>query len=185
MTDASNAETSTPVDPVSQPTEYQALLLSFVEGRDVAEAYQALPARIEQVVAGAGDRLRDRPDDGEWSVLEVLGHIVDAELMCAARLRWILAHDEPPLPGYDQELWVARQRYNDGDPALLLSLLRAFNPLNIALWRTTPPEDRARVGIHAERGPESFDLTFRLLAGHGLLHLDQMERTLAMLQARS
>jgi hypothetical protein len=48
---------------------------------------------------------------------------------------------------------------------------------------TTSPdpvdEPRARIGIHPERGPESFALTFMLLAGHDRFHLAQAERALA------
>ena len=65
----------------------------------------------------------------------------------------------------------------------MLALLRALRRSNLDLWARTPPQDRARVGHHAERGPESFELMFRLLAGHDLLHLGQMRRTLD--QARS
>ena len=43
-------------------------------------------------------------------------------------------------------------------------------------------EDRARYGVHAERGPESYELTFRLIAGHDRFHLAQAGRTLAALR---
>ncbi|HJP65268.1 MAG TPA: DinB family protein [Actinomycetota bacterium] len=173
------------IDPVQQPTEYQALLLAQVGDRDPADVYGGLPVRVRAVVAGAGDRLRVRPAEGEWSAVEVIGHIVDAELMVAGRLRWILAQDEPALLGYDQDQWVAGQRHADADPEVLLAVMDALNPLNLGLWEGTSPEQRARVGIHAERGPESFDLTFRMLAGHGLLHLEQMEHTLAAVSGSS
>jgi hypothetical protein len=32
--------------------------------------------------------------------------------------------------------------------------------------------------MHAERGPESVDMMFRMLAGHDRFHLEQMARTL-------
>jgi hypothetical protein len=35
------------------------------------------------------------------------------------------------------------------------------------------------VGIHRERGPESYGLIVQLAAGHDRLHLDQAERALA------
>jgi hypothetical protein len=35
--------------------------------------------------------------------------------------------------------------------------------------------------MHSERGPESFDLTFNLAAGHDRFHLDQARRALAAL----
>ena len=165
-------------DPVQNPTEYQVMVLSFLDGVDLVEAYRTLPDRIEAILSEAGDRLRVRPAEGEWSALEVLGHIVDGEVASAARLRWVLAQDEPPLPGYDQELWVERLRHNEADPAEQLALLRILRRSNLALWSAASEQDRARVGMHAERGAESFELIFRLAVGHGLLHLDQMRQTL-------
>jgi len=49
---------------------------------------------------------------------------------------------------------------------------------NVALWSSASDEDRARVGMHAERGPESFDLSFRMIAGHDRFHLAQARRSL-------
>ncbi len=49
---------------------------------------------------------------------------------------------------------------------------------NVALWKRTPPEHRARVGMHAERGPESYDLAFKMIAGHDRFHLAQAQRAL-------
>jgi DinB superfamily len=171
------------IDPVEQPKEYQQMVLSYLEGRDVVQTYRQTPDQMEAIVADAGDRLRERPAEGEWSVLEVLGHIVDGEVASGARMRWVLAEDEPPLPGYDQERWVERLRHNEDDPAELLQLLRVLRRSNLLLWERASPEERGRVGIHAERGPESFDLLFQLAAGHGLLHLEQMEQTAAAVNA--
>jgi hypothetical protein len=172
-------------DPVQKPNEYQALLLSVLGDRDPGDVYEQLDAQTAAMVAEAGDRLRTRPTEGEWSVLQLLGHLTDAELMVGSRLRSILGQDQPPLPGYDQDTWVERQRHNDADPADLLALLAALRAANLRLWLGASDQDRARLGIHAERGPESFDLTFRLGAGHGLLHLDQMHRTLETIAATS
>jgi hypothetical protein len=101
----------------------------------------------------------------------------------SARYRWVLAHDEPELVGYDQDLWVDGLRHNDDDPGDLLGAFEAARRANIALWRRSSPEERARVGIHRERGRESFDLMFRLLAGHDRVHLDQADRALAAVRA--
>ena len=38
--------------------------------------------------------------------------------------------------------------------------------------------DRARFGLHRERGPESYKLTFKLTSGHDLVHTRQARKTL-------
>jgi hypothetical protein len=171
-------------DPVREARAYQDSLLAALGDDDPADAQATTPDRIRRLIGEAGGDLRTRPEPREWSVLECIGHVTDAETVMSARYRWVLAHDEPELIGYDQDLWVDGLRHNDDDPAELLAAFEAARRANISLWRRSSPAQRARVGIHRERGRESFDLMFRLLAGHDRVHLDQADRALAEVRAR-
>jgi len=166
------------IDPISSPEAYRASLLAALGDDDPAVAQAETPVAIRALIAEAGDRLRIRPARGEWSALECIGHIVDGELVVAARVRWILAEDEPDIVGYDQALWVAELRHNEDDPALLLATFEAVRRANLDLWARRPVLDRQRVGRHRERGPESYDMTFRLAARHDRIHLAQARRAL-------
>jgi hypothetical protein len=170
-------------DPVSDPRGYQQHLLSLLGDHDPAAVQSGTPNALRELVTEARAELRTRPADGEWSVIECIGHIADAEIVYAARYRWILAHDAPTLIGYDQDRWVARLRHTEAEPDELLATFEALRSANLALWRRTSGEERARIGRHAERGPESLDLSFRLIAGHDRFHLDQAWRTLAAVRA--
>ncbi len=108
--------------------------------------------------------------------------MLDGELVVAGRYRWILAQDEPDVVGYDQAQWVERLHRAD-DPDELLALFEPLRVANLALWSRTTPDERARIGIHRERGPESVDLTFRLLGGHDRIHLAQARAALAAVRA--
>lgn len=171
------------VDPVQNPQAYQTMLIDRVGEDDPAVVQESTSAALRELVAAAGDHLRTRPAHGEWSVLELLGHVLDAEIISSARYRWVIAEARPPLVPYDQDLWVAALGYNEADPAELLATFDALRAANIALWRRSIAAQRARDGVHAERGVESFDLMFRLLAGHGRFHIDQMRRTLDAVSA--
>jgi DinB family protein len=170
-------------DPVRDAKAYQEMLLAALGDDDPAEAQAGTPGRIRRLIAESGADLRTRPAPREWSVLECIGHVTDAEIVMSARYRWVLAHDEPELIGYDQDLWVAGLRHNEDDPATLLAAFEATRAANVALWRRSSPAERARVGIHRERGRESFDLMFRMLAGHDRVHLDQADRALVAVRA--
>jgi hypothetical protein len=172
------------VDPVAQASEYQALLLGLLDQDDPAVAQAATPRALRALVADAGGLLRTRPEEREWSVFECAGHIVDAEIVYSGRYRWILAHDEPDLPGYDQDLWVdALHARGDTTVDEVFSVFEPLRAANIALWNRTGPDERARYGIHRERGPESFELSFRLIAGHDRFHIDQARRALEQVRA--
>lgn len=166
-------------DPVREPRGYQEMLVGLVGEDDPADVQAGTADRIRDLLARAGERATLRPAPGEWSVLGCIAHMSDAELVASARYRWILAHDEPELIGYDQDLWADRLHPPSEDPAELVAFWRALREANLALWARTPEADRERFGIHRERGPESYRLTFTLIAGHDRFHLAQAERALA------
>lgn len=168
-------------DPVKEAREYQQFILAKLGDDDPAEVQAGTPSALRELIREAGDHLRIRPRPTEWSVLETAGHMLDGEVVTSARYRWILAQDEPPLAGYDQESWLERLRHNDDDPEELLYLFEALRAANLSLWSRSSEADRARIGVHEERGPESYDLVFRLIAGHDRNHLEQARTTLTLL----
>ena len=176
--------TSRPIDPVSSPEAYRRSILAALGDDDPVEAQTGAVAQMRGLVADAGPLIGTRPEPNEWSVLECIGHIVDSELIGSVRYRWILAEDRPPLVGYDQDLWVSGLGHGQDDPGLLVELFAALRRSNLDLWTRRSLEDRARVGIHTERGPESYELTFRLIAGHDRVHLGQARRALDQIRGR-
>jgi hypothetical protein len=171
------------VSPVDAPEAYRRMLLDLIREDDPAVVQAATVARLRAIVRDAGPLVAVRPAPGEWSVVECLGHLTDGELIVAARARWILAEDEPDIVGYDQDRWVDALRHGQDDPDDLITLFDALRTANLRLWAATPPADRARVGIHRERGPESYELITRLAAGHDRFHVAQAERALAAVRA--
>jgi hypothetical protein len=173
------------IDPVATPDAYRASLLAALGEDDPAVAQAETVAAVRALVDDAGELLRVRPEPGEWSVLECIGHLVDSELVSGTRERWIIAEDEPEIIGYDQAKWVDRLDHNADDPAVLIGTLEGLRRANLDLWARRPDADRERIGRHNERGPESYGLTFRLQAGHDRVHLAQARRALDAVRARS
>ena len=165
-------------DPIGDPTGYQQHLLSLLGTDDPATVQAATPANLRHLIERAGSYLRVRPEPSEWSVFECIAHVTDAEIVMAGRYRFVLAHDEPPLIGYDQDLWVDRLHGVHDDASEMVGLFESLRAANVGLWLRISDVDRARVGMHAERGPESFDLAFRMIAGHDRFHVGQAERAL-------
>jgi DinB superfamily len=167
------------IDAMQAAEAYRRSLLDLLGTDDPAIVQSTTATRMRELVERAGDDLRARPEPGEWSVLECLGHLVDSELTTAARVRWIIAEDEPDIVAYDQALWVDRLRHREDHPADLIAMFETLRTANLRLWAARPAEDRRRVGLHRERGPESYEMIVRLAAGHDRLHLGQAERALA------
>jgi len=179
-------DTQTAPDPVTQPSEYRDLLLGLAGDDDPASVQRATISELRRLVFGdwLALELRTPPAEGEWSMIQLLGHFTDSELVASARYRWIVAHDTPDIAPYDQDLWVDRLRHQQAGPAELLDLFGALRRANLAMWERIPEEERDRYGVHGERGPESYEVTFRMMAGHDRFHLDQARRTVEAVLAQ-
>jgi hypothetical protein len=57
--------------------------------------------------------------------------------------------------------------------------------LNLTAWRNVAPGEMTRKGLHNERGEESLAQMFRMLAGHDLAHIDQINRYLEAIRETS
>jgi hypothetical protein len=171
------------IDPVTEGGSYRKLMFELAGEGDPSDAMLGAPATVRGLIEGAGEKLRRRPAEGEWSAIELLGHMVDAELVVGNRVRMVVGDDDVQLVGYDQDAWVRIQGYNDADPEPLLRVLEALRPVNVAMWRGLSPEQRQRSGLHSERGRETAETAYRMLAGHDVFHIDQMRKTLEAVAA--
>jgi len=164
-------------DPVTQPAAYVASLSEALGSRDPLEVLAETPRNLRTAVAGLTreqDGIPERP--GKWSVREVVQHLADSDLIGAFRMRMVLAHDAPELPGYDQDLWARRLGYSESDVPTALQEFSNLRDSLLRLLRRAAPQDWRRVMRHAERGEEPLEEMVRLYAGHDIVHLRQIAR---------
>lgn len=156
---------------------YTRQLLELLGDRDPLKVQEGLLESLERATAGISDTDLRRPEAaGKWSIMEVVQHLADSEIVYGYRCRAILTEDNPHLAGYDQDVWVRRLRYNQVQLEDALAQLAPLRAANLRLLRTLTPEELARTGLHSERGPESVEHITKLLAAHDLIHLRQIER---------
>ena len=168
---------------LAEPKAYQNKMLALLGSRDPIEVLSSTADALADIVKKhPAESMRQRLFEGKWTPNEVIGHLSDSEWTYGFRIRMILCEDRPPLLGMDQEKWVIGQKHNQREPADLLVLFRELRKGNLALWRSMKPADLERLGMHAERGPESLGLMLRMNAGHDLSHIDQITRYLAAVE---
>jgi hypothetical protein len=156
---------------------YTRALLELLGDRDPLAVQSVLPDALQEAVAGLTDsQLRQAEKPGKWSVIQVVQHLADTEIVYAYRIRLILASDAPEIHGYDQDAWARRLRYAEMPLADALAQVRILRRRGLDLLRSLRPEEWERAGMHSERGRESVRHITKLLAGHDLLHLRQIAR---------
>lgn len=160
-----------------QAAAYTTAVLNLLGSEDPFAVLRRTPAALEEFRAGLSGDVIARPEaPRRWSIGQVLRHLVDSDLVWGYRLRMVLAHERPPLTGYDQDLWAERLHYERSDADEALHEFAVLRRMNLRLLERASPDDLARVGVHQERGDESVDRMTRLYAGHDLLHLRQLAR---------
>jgi hypothetical protein len=159
---------------------YTRALLDLLGKRDPVDVLSEFMPWIAGRISTVHPRILRLPEaPGKWSVIEVLQHLADSDLVFGFRLRMILSEDKPPIQAYDQDAWARTLKYRDVQLELAMDQLRSLRAANIHVLRQLSPAELERVGLHSERGPESAGFLLRLMAGHDLVHRRQVDRILA------
>ena len=139
----------------------------------LAETGAKIPA-IAQSLGPEGLKRSYAP--GKWTAAQVLTHLADCEMAFGFRVRQVTAEPSLPIQPFDQDLWARHYNHVDGVAAAqTFQVLRAWN---LALFRQLSREELDTAAQHPERGPEKASTVIRILAGHTLNHLAQLEKIL-------
>ena len=112
-----------------------------------------------------------------WTLKQVMGHIVDCERIFSTRALRIGVGDETPIPGIDQNDYVANMDYVSIGMPVLLSEFRHLREANAILAERMGPANLANVGTASETRI-SAKANFYILAGHVVYHYRIMESRL-------
>jgi hypothetical protein len=157
--------------------QYTQRILANAQGQDPIKLQSASPKKLTRLIKGVSTaKLRKRPAPDKWSVAEILAHLADVEIVIGWRMRSILGSPGTPVQAYDQNAWVITGHYDKRDFRKSVELHRVVREANLALVKSLSPDQRKHYGQHAERGQESIEHIVRMVAGHDINHIRQIER---------
>ena len=153
----------------------------------VLELRSAIKIATPLLEAIGDDASRKRPSPGKWCPREVLGHLIDSASNNHGRFLRALEQDSLVFPGYDQDAWVAAQRYRERPWSDLIPLWRGFNLHIASVMEAAPQKARSRprhehnldeiawrpVGRNV---PTTLDYLMEDYVGHLKHHLNQIVR---------
>jgi hypothetical protein len=139
----------------------------------------AFPEQLKRQLQGLDDAaLRFRPAADEWSIMELVGHIIDVGTLWPGRTRQMLATDNPTLAAVDPT-WVRQRDYHNKQLGFLLITLAEQRAEYVEFLRILRPAQLARAGIHPTRGPLTVEQGIAALADHDRIHSEQIAANLA------
>jgi hypothetical protein len=150
--------------------------LEALGGDDPVAAMAEAPDRLRRALRGLTEKqLGTKPAPGKWSIREIVAHLADGEVVLGCRYRFVAAMDRPPLPGFDQDAFVANLGVGKAATADLVDDFAMARAVNVGLLERIGESAWKRVGLHAERGEESLGGMVTMYAGHDRIHLEQIE----------
>ena len=126
-----------------------------------------------------------RAAPGKWSPKEILGHLIDSASNNHQRFVRAQFQDDLVFAGYDQDAWVAAQKYQDTRWLPLVNLWREYNLHLARVMAATPEAIRLRKtrrhNFHEiawktvpQHKPSTLDYFMRDYVDHLRHHLDQI-----------
>lgn len=156
--------------------QYTQRMLGHSQGKDPLRLQQAAPGKLAALTKRLTKKqLTRRPSPGKWSIAEILAHLADAELVVGYRMRLILSSDGTPIQAFDQDAWAGTFNYSRRDPKTSLETFSVLRENNLRLLSSVPRRLWKNYGEHQERGRETVDHIVRMMAGHDLNHMLQVE----------
>jgi uncharacterized damage-inducible protein DinB len=159
------------------------LALSMSELRDVLVA---TPDRVAELAASLdAGTLRERPEPGEWSMKEVLAHLMELESrLFLPRFRLMATQEHPRFEAFDPLAWERERDRREGRFEDDLASFRRARAETLAYLVTLPRGAAERPGISGHFGPLTLGQYVTHAADHDLEHLAQMRACRAAVTAR-
>jgi len=141
------------------------------------DAAEESPREIAASVSGLPDKvLRYKPAAAKWSILEILAHLVDMEILYAYRMRQMVADEKPVIAPINQDDWANRLGYMEELPSALVALYALNRSHNFTLLRRLKPEDFNKSAFHPElQRNVTLAEYLQMMEKHGPNHLEQIE----------
>jgi hypothetical protein len=157
-----------------------------VDASALIRRLEPLPAALPGLVGGlTADEARWKPPSGAWSILEVVNHLADEEVLdFRARLRSTLESPAAQWPQIDPEGWAVQRGYNQRDLVESVSRLLSERSTSLVWLGSLRDPDWSLAHAHPRFGPMSAGMLLASWAAHDALHIRQIAKRLYELAAR-
>ncbi|HST52413.1 MAG TPA: DinB family protein [Pyrinomonadaceae bacterium] len=150
---------------------YYGKYIALVEGGDIVETLERQSVDTLALLRGIKEERESfRYEPGKWSIKEVAGHLIDAERIFAYRALAIARGEQKPLPGMEQDEYMA---HADFDSRTLADLAEEFEHVrrsNVLMFRNLDAEAWSRRGTASDNEVSVRALAY-IIAGHEAHHI--------------
>jgi hypothetical protein len=162
-----------------------ALNVSTLSTNDLIATYEDGAIGLQAAVEGIpAEQLKVRVPPGKWSVLEVICHIADSEVISAERIRRVIVEHEPTLFNLEPDDFERALAYDSRELTQELSLISAIRGQTGRILRSIPNDAWQRKGIHSTDGPLTLRQLVERITSHVPHHIAFINEKRAALAGR-
>jgi DinB superfamily len=150
---------------------YYEKYVSLVPGVGLVETLERQGAETLALLRGLSEEQgAHRYEPGKWSVRQLVGHVNDGERVFSYRALAIARGDLQPLPGMEQDEWMAGVDFDARTLSSLTDEFESVRSATIQLLRHLSPEAWARRGTASDNEITVRALAY-IIAGHEAHHI--------------
>jgi rubrerythrin len=145
---------------------------------EISARLEAIPDQVADAISKTSDdELRRKPSKEEWCVKEIIGHIIETDLLFSQRVRVVLEGQGIPVIPRSAPPWKLHEGkgYEELSAGELLERLRKARSASLELVRGLKPEHWIRQGMLVGTTTSVLDLG-SWLANHDRGHLAQIRQ---------
>lgn len=146
----------------------------------IIDRLERMTTLLPALVVGLPDTdMRFKPPSGAWSILEVVNHLVDEEVLdFRMRLRLTLEQPGTAWPPNDPEGWAVEKQYNQQDPAASVLRFVTERAASVQWLRRLGSADWNLTYQHPKAGPLAAGMLLASWQAHDALHIRQIAKRL-------
>ena len=153
------------------PPFYQPYIDVLEGDQGLMDSFEISLELFEQVLYDIDDAKQTyRYAEGKWTIKELVQHLIDAERVFVYRALRFSRLDEKPLPGFDENLYVANYDSNHREFSSLLDEFCLLRRSNILMFKDFSDKELDCQGT-VEGLPISVRAIAFICSGHVLHHL--------------
>ncbi len=153
--------------------EYADFYKSYIQALEDVELIEELEISLHDFIRFVQNIPMDKFDycyaQGKWTIKEIIQHLIDSERVFSYRALRISRNDKTPLPGFDENEYVANSNGNKRNLQGLLTELAVVRQATLSLFNSFSQEQLQYVGIASDNEVSVRAIGF-IIIGHQKHH---------------
>ena len=135
--------------------EYPVFYKSYIQVLENVELIEELEICLYEFIKFVQNIPMDKFDyqyeEGKWTIKEIIQHLIDTERVFSYRALRISRNDKTPLPGFDENDYVANSNGKERSWQSLLTEMAVVRQSTLSLFNSFSQEQLTKIGIASNR----------------------------------